>query len=178
MEYYSKKSISFHVIFILVIPVIYGIYRCLKYLCRNDSFSKMRDSTDSSSYTAPVVVTSYTRQAPGTAHLSATRSDIPRQQKTSNSHVRIKKPFSRIGWDGPQVPKPHQSRQLNRDSPYYSQLSHSTQEPYAPHQSNYSQKSNIPAPSAPYFADESVDIPPHYNEAVTFLTREHKESQM
>ena len=70
------------------------------------------------------------------------------------------------------------SRQLNRDSPYYSQLSHSTQVPYTQQSSQYSDKSNNPQPSAPYFTDEPVEIAPHYNEAVTFLTREHKESQM
>ena len=45
MEYNKKESLSFHVIFIIVIPIIYGIYRCFKYLCRSNSFSKLRDST-------------------------------------------------------------------------------------------------------------------------------------
>lgn len=70
------------------------------------------------------------------------------------------------------------SRPINRDSPYYSQLSHSTQDNYSPQTSNYLQRSNIQQPSAPYFRGNSVDIPPNYNEAVTFLTKEHKESQM
>lgn len=45
MEYTNKQSLSFHVIFIMIIPVVYAIYRCLKYCCRNDSFSKVSDST-------------------------------------------------------------------------------------------------------------------------------------
>ncbi|XP_070504840.1 uncharacterized protein [Chironomus tepperi] len=177
MEYTNKQSLSIHVIFIMVIPVIYGIYRCFKYLCRNDSFSKMRDSTDSSSYSAPVAVTSHTRQAPGSARPSATRSDIPRQQRLFNTQVKIKQPYSRIGWDGQrtQMPMPHQSRQIDRDSPYHSNLSQS----YTHHQtSTYSQHSNIPQPSAPYYREDSSDVPPNYNESMTFLIRDHKESAM
>lgn len=60
---------------------------------------------DSSNYTAPTTVTSHTRHIPGTARPSATRSDIPRQQRSSNSNVRIKQPYTRIGWDVTQTHK-------------------------------------------------------------------------
>jgi len=55
-------------------------------------------------------VTSHQRQVPGMVHASATRSDIPRKQRLSNSHIRIKKPYSKVGYDvhGTHMPMPQQ----------------------------------------------------------------------